>query len=247
MPDFSKYTDRARKVLRLADTAAKRRGHRVVGTEHILLGIAEEWGGVASGVLKGMGILPEAIIAATDHFLGPTNGVEFEFKTNLPMTQRSEKVCDLALQSACNLSHSYVGTEHLVVGLLREGSGVGGAVLKNMGVELQDFIERMKMLVSGEVFSADWVGVDLKSEAYAPTKPELALHEALEAVIKAKEALGRAKAEEVKAWEDQERTMAIANNQRMIVRASTESYHAARKAMDDLIEKFGSAVNADPA
>lgn len=161
---FEKFTDRARKVLRLADTAAKDRGDRIVGTEHLLLGVAADWAGVGAMALKNMGITATAMKAATNDLLGEASR-PFVFATNLPMTERSETVVRLATEASAKLGHQYVGTEHLVIGLRREGSGVAARVLKDFGVEVKAFEAEVVALLNGNVDNVNFIGAAIANAA----------------------------------------------------------------------------------
>jgi hypothetical protein len=128
---WDKITTRARRVLSLAQEEARRLNHTRMGTEHLLLGLVREGQGVAAQVLTNLGVeleqargAVEAIIGRGDH---PVTG-------EVGVTPRVKKVIELAVDDARRLSHHYIGTEHLLLGLVREGDGIGGRVLKDMGV-----------------------------------------------------------------------------------------------------------------
>jgi ATP-dependent Clp protease ATP-binding subunit ClpC len=146
---FEHFTDRARKVLALANQEAQRLNHEYIGTEHILLGILKEGGGVAANLLKGLGIdLQRAhkevrkLVKTTPDMV--TNG-------ELPKTPRTKQVFKYAIEEATNLHHNYIGTEHLLLGLLRDCDGVAAQILLNLGLKLEQVRrEVLKMLNSGE-------------------------------------------------------------------------------------------------
>ena len=128
------FTDRVRKVLSLAREEAIQLQHDYVGTEHILLGLIREGGGVASVVLEGLGIEPDEIHAIVNEFI--KKGSTEPPTEDLPYTTRSKKVLDLAMGQAAEMNHSYVGTEHLLLGLLLETKGIAAQVLTNLGLKV---------------------------------------------------------------------------------------------------------------
>ncbi len=134
MPMFERFTERARRVIILAQDEAKRLNHSAVGTEHILLGIVREGEGVASKVLESLHISPERIRAEIESAIGRGDRTPFE---EVAFTPRAKKVLELALDEARRLGHNYIGTEHLLLGLIREGEGVAARVLEAMGADLE--------------------------------------------------------------------------------------------------------------
>ncbi len=134
MPMFERFTERARRVIILAQDEAKRLNHSAVGTEHILLGIVREGEGVASKVLESLHISPERIRAEIESAIGRGDRTPYEEVT---FTPRAKKVLELALDEARRLGHNYIGTEHLLLGLIREGEGVAARVLEAMGADLE--------------------------------------------------------------------------------------------------------------
>src|SRR5437899_5215717 len=130
---FERFTERARRVIILAQEEAKRLNHSAVGTEHILLGIVREGEGVASKVLESLNISPERVRAEIESAIGRGERTPHEEVT---FTPRAKKVLELALDEARRLGHNYIGTEHLLLGLIREGEGVAARVLDSLGVEL---------------------------------------------------------------------------------------------------------------
>lgn len=134
MPMFERFTERARRVIILAQDEAKRLNHSAVGTEHILLGIVREGEGVASKVLESLHISPERIRAEIESAIGRGDRSPYEEVT---FTPRAKKVLELALDEARRLGHNYIGTEHLLLGLIREGEGVAARVLEAMGADLE--------------------------------------------------------------------------------------------------------------
>src|SRR5438046_2576226 len=117
---FERFTERARRVIILAQEEAKRLNHSAVGTEHILLGIIREGEGVASKVLESLNISPDRVRAEIETAIGRGERAPYE---EVAFTPRAKKVLELALDEARRLGHNYIGTEHLLLGLIREGEG----------------------------------------------------------------------------------------------------------------------------
>jgi len=134
VPMFERFTERARRVIILAQEEAKRLNHSAVGTEHILLGIIREGEGVASKVLESLSIVPDRVRAEIESAIGRGERAPYE---EVAFTQRAKKVLELALDEARRLGHNYIGTEHLLLGLIREGEGVAARVLEAMGADLE--------------------------------------------------------------------------------------------------------------
>ncbi len=130
-----RFTDRARKVMRLAHQEAQRFGHDYIGTEHILLGLVIEGAGVAASVLKNLNIDLTALRLEVERFVQPS--LDLVSGSKMQQTPRAKKVIEHAIQEAHSFYHNYVGTEHLLLGLLRE-EGVAAQVLKNLGLQPQD-------------------------------------------------------------------------------------------------------------
>ncbi len=131
---FERFTERARRVIILAQEEAKRLNHSAVGTEHILLGIIREGEGVASKVLESLNISPERVRSEIEAAIGRGERTPYE---EVAFTPRAKKVLELALDEARRLGHNYIGTEHLLLGLIREGEGVAARVLEAMGADLE--------------------------------------------------------------------------------------------------------------
>ncbi|HEU5299912.1 MAG TPA: ATP-dependent Clp protease ATP-binding subunit [bacterium] len=131
---FERFTERARRVIILAQEEAKRLNHSAVGTEHILLGIIREGEGVASKVLESLTISPDRVRAEIESAIGRGERTPYE---EVAFTPRAKKVLELALDEARRLGHNYIGTEHLLLGLIREGEGVAARVLEAMGADLE--------------------------------------------------------------------------------------------------------------
>jgi ClpA/ClpB-like protein len=130
---FDTFTDRARKVLTLAQDEAQRFNHNYIGTEHLLLGLVRERQGLAARVLVGMGIELEQIRTAVEFSIGrgdqPITG-------EIAITPRAKRVLELAIDEARRMGHTYIGTEHLLLGLAREGEGIAAGVLQSLGLDL---------------------------------------------------------------------------------------------------------------
>jgi ATP-dependent Clp protease ATP-binding subunit ClpC len=138
---FDRFTDRARKVMNLAKSEAQRLNHEYIGTEHILLGLVQEGSGVAANVLRNMGIDLKRIRAEIEKLVkGSSTMVPMG---NLPFTPRAKKVLELSLEEASQLGHNYIGTEHLLLGLIKESEGIAARVLTNLGVKLEDVREEV--------------------------------------------------------------------------------------------------------
>ncbi len=131
---FDKFTERARKVLSLAQEEAQRFQHSYIGTEHLLLGLVREGDGVAAKVLQNLGVELPKVRSAVEHIIGRGDRIVLG---EIGLTPRSKKVIALAVDESHQLNHSYVGSEHLLLGLIREGEGIASGVLESMGLELQ--------------------------------------------------------------------------------------------------------------
>src|SRR5881227_2515795 len=133
MERFDKFTDRARKVLTLAQDEAQRFNHNYIGTEHLLLGLVREGEGVAARVLENMNVELAKVRTAVEFIIGrgdrPVVG-------EVGLTPRAKRVIELAIDEARRLGHNYIGTEHLLLGLVREGEGIAAGVLESLGVSL---------------------------------------------------------------------------------------------------------------
>ncbi len=131
---FNRFTERARKVIVLAKEEARRFNHDYIGTEHLLLGLIREGEGVAAAVLQKMGLSLEAIRLEVEKLVQP--GPSTQMQGDVPFTPRSKKALELSAEEARSLGHNYIGTEHLLLGLIREGEGVASQVLINLGLDL---------------------------------------------------------------------------------------------------------------
>ena len=130
---FEKFSERARRVLSLAQEEAQRFNHNYIGTEHILLGLVRENEGTAAKVLGGLSIELNKIRSAVEFIIGKGDTAA---SGEIGLTPRAKKVIELAVDEARRLNHHYIGTEHLLIGLMREGEGVAAGVLESLGVTL---------------------------------------------------------------------------------------------------------------
>jgi Clp amino terminal domain, pathogenicity island component len=130
---FERFTDRARRVVVLAQEEARMLSHNYVGTEHILLGLIHEGEGVAAKALESLGISLEAVRAQVEEIIGQGEQTP---SGHIPFTPRAKKVMELSLREALQLGHDYIGTEHILLGLIREGDGVAAQVLIRLGADL---------------------------------------------------------------------------------------------------------------
>jgi ATP-dependent Clp protease ATP-binding subunit ClpC len=146
---FERLTDRARKVMALANQEAQRFNHEYIGTEHILLGLVKEGSGVGANVLKNLGIDLRKVRLEVEKLV--KSGPEMVTMGKLPQTPRAKKVIEYAIEEARNLNHNYVGTEHLLLGLLREHDGVAAQVLLNLGLKLEEVREEVLNLLGASV------------------------------------------------------------------------------------------------
>jgi ATP-dependent Clp protease ATP-binding subunit ClpC len=133
---YERFTDRARKVMQLANQEARRFKHEYIGTEHILLGLIHEGSGVAANVLKQMNIEPRQVRREIEKII--VSGPDTFTGGQMPQTPRAKKVLEYAIEEARGLNHNYVGTEHVLLGLIREEEGVAAQVLINLGLQLKD-------------------------------------------------------------------------------------------------------------
>ncbi len=142
---YDRFTDRARKVMQLANQEAQRFNHEYIGTEHVLLGLVKEGSGVAANVLKNLNVDLRKIRMEVEKIV--QTGPDMVTMGKLPQTPRAKKVIEYAMEEARNLNHNYVGTEHLLLGLLREQEGVAAQVLMNLGLKLDDVREEVLSLL----------------------------------------------------------------------------------------------------
>src|SRR5213082_1722177 len=150
---YERFTDRARKVMQLANQEAQRFNHEYVGTEHVLLGLIKEGSGVAANVLKNLDVDLRKIRNEVEKIVQA--GPDMVTMGKLPQTPRAKKVIEYAIEEARNLNHNYVGTEHLLLGLLREHDGVAAQVLMNLGLKLEEVREEVLNLLGAGVESEE--------------------------------------------------------------------------------------------
>ena len=143
---FERFTDRARRVVVLAQEEARLLNHNYIGTEHILLGLIHEGEGVAAKALESLGISLEAVRSQVEELIGQGGSSP---SGHIPFTPRAKKVLELSLREALQLGHNYIGTEHILLGLIREGEGVAAQVLVKLGADLSRVRQQVIQLLSG--------------------------------------------------------------------------------------------------
>jgi ATP-dependent Clp protease ATP-binding subunit ClpA len=143
---FERFTDRARRVVVLAQDEARRLDHNYIGTEHILLGLIHEGEGVAARALESLGISLDAVRQQVEEIIGRGQQAP---SGHIPFTPRAKKVLELSLRESQQLSHNYIGTEHILLGLIREGNGVAAQVLVKLGAQLNLVRQQVIQLVHG--------------------------------------------------------------------------------------------------
>ncbi|MCP9826234.1 ATP-dependent Clp protease ATP-binding subunit [Synechococcus sp. EJ6-Ellesmere] len=165
---FERFTEKAIKVIMLAQEEARRLGHNFVGTEQILLGLIGEGTGVAAKVLKSMGVNLKDARVEVEKIIGRGSGF---VAVEIPFTPRAKRVLELSLEEARQLGHNYIGTEHLLLGLIREGEGVAARVLENLGVDLAK-VRTQVIRMLGETAEVTAGGGDSKGSTKTPTLDE---------------------------------------------------------------------------
>ncbi|MED1205690.1 ATP-dependent protease ATP-binding subunit ClpC [Heyndrickxia acidicola] len=165
---FGRFTERAQKVLALSQEEAIRLRHNNIGTEHILLGLVREGEGIAAKALFGLGLSPDKIQSEVENLIGKGQ----DSGQNIHYTPRAKKVIELSMDEARKLGHSYVGTEHILLGLIREGEGVAARVLNNLGVSLNKARQQVLQLLGSN--EAGGVQGSNASNASTPTLDSLA-------------------------------------------------------------------------
>ncbi len=165
---FGRFTERAQKVLALAQEEAIRLGHNNIGTEHILLGLIREGEGIAAKALYGLGLGSEKIQKEVENLIGKGQ----ETSQTIHYTPRAKKVIELSMDEARKLGHSYVGTEHILLGLIREGEGVAARVLNNLGVSLNKARQQVLQLLGSNESGGHQGGTS--ASANTPTLDSLA-------------------------------------------------------------------------
>lgn len=191
---FEKFSERARRVLSLAQEEAQRFNHNYIGTEHILLGLVRETEGVAARVLSNLGVELSKVRSAVEFIIGRG---EKSVPGEIGLTPRAKKVIELAVDEARRLNHSYIGTEHLLIGLLREGEGVAAGVLESLGVTLEKIRSETNRILSQSMSQStqsgggstrtpvlDQLGIDLTAAARAgKLDPVIGRHKEIERVV----------------------------------------------------------------
>src|SRR5688572_28524900 len=168
MDMFERFTDRARKVMALANQEAQRFNHEYIGTEHILLGLVKEGSGVGANVLKNLDVDLRKVRLEVEKLV--KSGPDMVTMGKLPQTPRAKKVIEYAIEEARNLNHNYVGTEHLLLGLLREHDGVAAQVLMNLGLKLEEVREEVLNLLGAGVESEEPQAQEKQSGAKGKSK-----------------------------------------------------------------------------
>ncbi len=135
---FEHFTDRARKVMALANQEVQRHNHQYIGTEHIFLGLVKESSGTGAAILRNRGVDLEKMLLEVEQLLKLKDGPDVVAKGGLPQTPHAIKVIKYAVEEARSLNHDYIGTEHILLGLLRETEGIAAQVLANLSVKLKD-------------------------------------------------------------------------------------------------------------
>src|SRR5947207_15209439 len=143
---FERFTDRARRVAVLAQEEARMLNHNYIGTEHILLGLIHEGEGVAAKALESLGISQEAVRQQVEEIIGQGQQAP---SGHIPFTPRAKKVLELSLREALQLGHNYIGTEHILLGLIREGEGGAAQVLVKLGADLNRVRQQVIQLLHG--------------------------------------------------------------------------------------------------
>ncbi|GGB49752.1 AAA domain-containing protein [Virgibacillus dakarensis] len=167
---FGRFTERAQKVLALSQEEAVRLGHNNIGTEHILLGLVREGDGIAAKALQSLGLEVEKIQQEVEQLIG----VGKQAMQTIHYTPRAKKVVELSQDEARKLGHSYVGTEHILLGLIREGEGVAARVLNNLGVSLNKARQQVLQLLGSNESQAGRQGRGQSASANTPTLDSLA-------------------------------------------------------------------------
>ncbi len=170
---FERFTEKAIKVIMLAQEEARRLGHNFVGTEQILLGLIGEGTGVAAKVLKSMGVNLKDSRVEVEKIIGRGSGF---VAVEIPFTPRAKRVLELSLEEARQLGHNYIGTEHLLLGLIREGEGVAARVMENLGVDLTKIrtqVIRMLGETAAQFFGMRFVYLEAGSGAKTNVTPEM--------------------------------------------------------------------------
>lgn len=162
---FDKFTDRARRVVVLSRSEAMLLEHSYIGTEHLLLGLIAEGDGVAAMALRSLGVRLDDVRGQVEEIIGRGEAREVEPQA-IPFTPRTKKILELSLKEAHLLGHNYIGTEHILLALVREGDGVGRQILTKLGAGHQAIREEVTKLLGGPPASGRWP--DMASARYGP-------------------------------------------------------------------------------
>jgi ATP-dependent Clp protease ATP-binding subunit ClpC len=182
---FERFTDRARRVVVLAQEEARMLNHNYIGTEHLLLGLVREGDGIAARALGSLDISLEAVRQQVQEIIGLGQATP---AGHIPFTPRAKKVLELSLREGLQLGHNYIGTEHILLGLIREGEGVAAQVLQKLGADLSRVRQAVIQLLSGYVAGAEVRKVEGGAEMEAEMEVELATETAPIAVPSAEDA-----------------------------------------------------------
>jgi ATP-dependent Clp protease ATP-binding subunit ClpC len=166
---FERFTDRARRVVVFATEEARMLNHNYIGTEHLLLGLIHEGEGVAAKALESLGISLEAVRRQVEEIIGQGQAAP---TGHIPFTPRAKKVMELSLREALQLGHNYIGTEHILLGLIREGEGVAAQVLQKLGADLNRVRQQVLLLLSGYSSGEELVSSTAASRAVSTTPIE---------------------------------------------------------------------------
>jgi ATP-dependent Clp protease ATP-binding subunit ClpA len=158
---FQRFTDRARRVVVLAQDEARRLDHNYIGTEHLLLGLISEGEGVAAAALKSLGISLAPVRQQVEEIIG--RGQEAP-QGHIPFTPRAKKVLELSLRESQQLGHNYIGTEHILLGLIREGDGVAAQVLVRLGADRNRVRQQVIQLLHGRTAEEPGPGAEIRPE-----------------------------------------------------------------------------------
>jgi hypothetical protein len=230
---FQRFTDRARQVVVLAQEEARRLDHNYVGTEHILLGLISEGGGVAARALESLGISLDAVRQQVEEIIGQGQQAP---SGHIPFTPRAKKVLELSLRESMQLGHTYIGTEHILLGLVREGDGVAAQVLVRLGADLNRVRQQVIQLLAGRAAAEPGPGVDVRpemAEQRAGIGPDTSdLDEQIEAARAGKQAAIDA--------QDFEQAVLLRHRETQLLAAKAarqEQRAAAHPALPDLVEQ----------
>jgi ATP-dependent Clp protease ATP-binding subunit ClpC len=167
---FERFTDRARRVIVLAQEEARLLNHNYIGTEHLLLGLIAEGEGVAATALERMGVDLGTVRRQVEEIIGHGEKAQ---SGHIPFTPRAKKVLELSLREALQLGHNYIGTEHILLGLVREGEGVAAQVLQKLGLQLQRTRDEVLALLSGSTGARQVLPPTEAMAAAGPSVPAL--------------------------------------------------------------------------